>query len=82
MQNLTKNYPFSFKIFLSGRSKTGCKAKLKKAKTNDLMLTKYSNESKLKLPISICFPFLKLILISKPFSYCSKLFMSLFNVFH
>ena len=50
---LTKNYPFSFKIFLSGRSKTGCKAKLQKAKTNDLMLTKYSNKSKLKLPISM-----------------------------
>ena len=37
-------------------------------------------KNKLKLPISIRFSFLKFILISKPFSYCSELFTSLFNV--
>ena len=46
------------------------------------MLTKYANINKSKLPISICFSFVKLILISKPFSYCPELFTSLFNAFH
>ena len=52
---LTKKNFFFSKFILSGRSKIGKKkAKLQKAKTNDLILTKYAYKNKLKLPISIC----------------------------
>ena len=52
---LTKKYLFFFKIYPFWKIKNWKKKpKLQKAKTNDLMLTKYANKKKLKLPISIC----------------------------
>ena len=56
MQNFNqKILSFFFKIYPFWKIKNWKKkAKLQKAKTNDLMLTKYAYKNKLKLPISIC----------------------------
>ena len=51
MQNFSQSIIYFFPFW---KTKNWEKAKLQKAKTNELMWTNYANKNKLKLPISIC----------------------------
>ena len=69
---LTKTSIF-LKIYFFWKIKNWKKAKLRKAKTNDLMWAKYANKIKLKLPISTC-------LVSPSPTYIKKCIASCVNI--
>ena len=72
MQNFNQNIYF-FKNLFFLEDQNWKKAKLRKAKTNDLMWTKYANKIKLKLPISTC-------LVSPSPTYIKKCIASCVNI--